>query len=389
MGHHLGLAGRLIAAIFSLGLAVVTLHLIENPLRLADPIRNSPLRSLLLGAVATVTAVGVCVALLVTAPAPVGRGAPAKAVTVTSAAALTSSGGGSDPYDEAVRNAFAQVQAAVAASDAVTAVPSNLEPPLVDASTELYDLFRNGCMLKVFEVAPPDCFSGDPTSKTLVALIGDSHAAMWAPAFQEVAKQNGWRLESLTKADCPAMDVFNSNPIRRVADSHCERWRTAAVARLRAERPRLTVISMWRGYGAGHNWVPGFTSYDSAWNDSLTQLVRQLRETGSQVLVLGPAPDPHGSVPICLSGHLDDATACSPSRSTAVNQTGIAAEDAAATAAGGQYVDVTDLFCTKERCPVVVGDTMVYFDINHLTPEYSRAMAPVMKALADRELAGP
>ena len=56
----------------------------------------------------------------------------------------------------------------------------------------------------------------------------------------------------------------------------------------------------------------GFTSYDPAWIDSLTRLVQQLRGTGAKVLVLGPIPDPHSSVPICLSGHLDDATACSP-----------------------------------------------------------------------------
>ena len=67
-------------------------------------------------------------------------------------------------------------------------------------------------------------------------------------------------------------------------------------------------------------------------------------------------------MPICLSGHLDDATACSPPRSTAVNQAGIAAESAATKAGGGQYADLTDLFCTADRCPVIVGNTLVYFD---------------------------
>ena len=86
----------------------------------------------------------------------------------------------------------------------------------------------------------------------------------------------------------------------------------------------------------------GFTAYDPAWIDSLTRLVQQLRGTGAQVLVLGPIPDPHSVVPICLSGHLDDATACSPPRSTAVNESGIAAETAATKAGGGQYADLTD-----------------------------------------------
>ena len=78
--------------------------------------------------------------------------------------------------------------------------------------------------------------------------------------------------------------------------------------------------------------------------------------------MLGPIPDPQSMVPICLSGHLDDATACSPPRSIAVNEPGIAAESAATQAGGGQYADLTELFCTANRCPVIVGNTLVYLD---------------------------
>ena len=183
------------------------------------------------------------------------------------------------------------------------------------------------------------------------------------------------------------MDVPITNPIRRREYTECEQWRGQIIARLRAEHPRLVVVSMWRRYDA-YGYASGFTSYDPAWIDSLTRLVQQLRSTGAQVLVLGPIPDPQSVVPICLSGHLDDATACSPPRSTAVNQPGIAAESAATKAGGGHYADLTELFCTAERCPVIIGNTLVYFDQNHLTAEYSRALAPAIGALADRALAG-
>ena len=115
--------------------------------------------------------------------------------------------------------------------------------------------------------------------------------------------------------------------------------------------------------------------------------MKQLRGTGAKVLVLGPIPDPQSVVPICLSGHLDDPSACSPARPIAVNESGIAAESAATHAGGGQYADLTDLFCTTDRCPVIVGNTLVYFDWSHLTLEYSRLLAPVLEALADRALA--
>jgi len=107
---------------------------------------------------------------------------------------------------------------------------------------------------------------------------------------------------------------------------------------------------------------PGWASYDPAWIDSLTRLMQDLRGSGAKVLVLGPVPDPLVSVPICLSGHLDGATACAQPRSAAVNELGITAESVATEAAGERFVDLTPLFCTADRCPMIAGDTMVYFD---------------------------
>jgi hypothetical protein len=123
------------------------------------------------------------------------------------------------------------------------------------------------------------------------------------------------------------------------------------------------------------------------WNSSLTRLVEELRSIGSQVLVLGPIPDPRTTVPICLSGHLDDARACSPARSEAVDQRGINSEAAATRAGGGRYADLTELFCTTDRCPVIVGDTLVYLDQSHLTIQYTRQLSPAIGTLVDRSLA--
>jgi hypothetical protein len=238
-----------------------------------------------------------------------------------------------------------------------------------------------GCMRNVLEVDQPECATGDTASTTTLALVGDSHAAMWSPAFQQVAAQRRWRLENLDKAGCPVLDLPIFDPVVRREYTECEQWRDQIIARLQTEHPRLIVLSIRRFYGAQR-----FTAYDPAWIDSLTRLVRQLRGTGAQVLVLGPIPVPQLLVPECLSDHLDDVAACSPPRSTAVNDPGIAAETAATKAGGGRYADLTALFCTADRCPVIVGNTLVYIDASHISVEYSRLLAPVMGALADRAL---
>jgi peptidoglycan/LPS O-acetylase OafA/YrhL len=377
--HPLGLAGRLAGVLISASLAALTLRLIENPLRFAARVRRSAARSLALGGAVTALAVCVGMAALALVPVPVGHGAAARALMVTAAPRAT--GRDIDRYDEAVRYAFTQVQAAVTASADLKAVPSNLDPPLVEAATEHPVVVLNGCMRNLLQVDQPECATGDTASTTTVALVGDSNAALWNPAFEQVAEQRRWRLETLSKGACPLLDLPIFNVTFRRGYTECEQWRNQIIARLQTEHPRLVVLSIRRVYPA-----QSFTPYDPAWLESLTRLVQQLRGTGAQVLVLGPIPDPHTTVPICLSAHLDDAAACSPPRSTAVNQPGIAAESAATKAGGGQYADVTELFCTADRCPVIVGNTLVYVDNAHLTVKYSQLLAPVMGALADRTL---
>jgi peptidoglycan/LPS O-acetylase OafA/YrhL len=395
LGHPLGLAGNVVALLVSGGLAVLTLRFVENPLRYAAPLRRSPLKSLAVGGAASALAACVGVVLLVWVssiplPIPVGRGAQATALTITPAPVPT--GNNIEAYDAAVQNVFAQVQAAVASSAELKAVPSNLNPSLADAAGELPAMMFNGCLRMPIQAGQPECAMGDTASKTTVAVVGDSHASMWIPAFQQIGAQRPWRIETMAKASCPMMDLPIAN--RFVAPlveyiQHCEQWRGQIMARLRAEHPRLIVVSVFRGYTASNSngFLSGFTSYDPAWIDGLTRLVQQLHSTGAKVLVLGPLPHLNTSVPGCLSEHLHDTTACSPPMSTAFNRPGIAAESAAVKAGGGQYVELDELFCTKGRCPVIVGNTLVYVDAGHLTLEYSRLLAAALAALADRALA--
>ncbi|WP_059021966.1 acyltransferase family protein [Mycobacterium sp. M26] len=379
-GHTLLLALAGIA--LSVGLAVLTTRIIENPLRFAAPIRNSAGRSLALGGAAT--ALAVAVGLVLHVPDPVGRGTPGQPLAVVTEP--VPAGSPIEAYDRAVRQAFAQVEAAVAASVDLQAVPSNLAPPLANLTSD-NPRALDGCIRTFFEVAQPECATGDAASGSTVALVGDSNAAMWDSAFQDLAGRRKWRLETMTKVSCPMLDLPTLNPVLGRDYTECGQWRDGVIARLQAERPTLIVLSVMRRYGVRYGWGVGYTSYESAWVDSVARLVRQLRDTGAQVLVLGPIPDPQSAVPDCLTLHLDDATSCSPPISKAVNREGIAAEAAATAASDGQYADLTDLFCTKQRCPVIVGNTLVYLDQSHLTYQYSRILAPVIGALADRALA--
>lgn len=389
LGHEVGLATKLAAALAALGLAVLTLRFLENPVRFAGWVRRSAAVSLTIGGATTALTVCVGVALLAWVPNPMGRG-PAAQPLVTAATPVPAGAAMAD-FDAAVHNAFAQVQAAVAASVDVDAVPSNLSPSLTDQTDQQLGILTNGCLRVLpFESGHPDCVEGDPGSTTTVALIGDSRAAMFNPAFRRIAEQRQWRLLMLAKAGCPITELPMSEYFNGLAEEfhRCAQWRSHIMDRLRVERPELIVVSSARAYDAtgAHTLRPGLKMYDQAWMSSLTDLVQELRATGAKVLVLGPTADPPAPVPLCLSGHLEDATACAAGRGVE-HAPGVAAETAATEAGGGEYADVDALFCSANRCPAIVGNTMVYFDVGHLTREYSELLAPALGALADRALA--
>lgn len=390
VGHPLGLAAKLALVLVAAGLAVLTLRFVENPLRFAPCIRTSAWASLGLGGGVTAVAVVVGVVVLVTVPTPVGRGPAARPVNIN--AVQVPPGSGMAAYDAAVRDAFEQVQAAVAASVNLKAVPSNLNPPLTSGGSQQLAILTNGCLrILLFDASHPECAVGDLDSSTRVALIGDSRAAMFNPAFKQVAEQRHWRLEMMAKAGCPITEMPIASHLNGLAEGiqRCAQWRHHILSRLRAERPELVVVVSSRAYDANgaHTLVPGLDMYDRAWVDSLGRLTTELRDTGARVLVLGASADLPAPVPLCLSGHLDDATVCGSVRNPK-HGPGAAAESAVVTGAGGQYADVTDLFCADNRCPAIVGDTMVYFDGGHITRQYSEFLAPAVGALADRALAG-
>ncbi|HYB81735.1 MAG TPA: acyltransferase family protein [Mycobacterium sp.] len=380
LGEPAGLPARLTATAVSAGLAVITLHLVENPGRFAAALRQSAKTSLALAGATSAATACACVLLLNVIPVPAGHGAAAPRANI--AAVPPTNVPVASPQEAAVRQTFAQARAAVAAAAGLRAVPSNLDPPLAKAPADKSAVFVNGCVRSWRDLGQGECATGDTASPTTVALVGDSHAAMWNPAFQQLAEQRHWRLETLAKVTCPLQELHIASPYLGREYTECEQWRGQIMARVKAEHPRLIVVSMSRRYGADF----GFTSYDPAWIDTLADSVKQLRDTGTTVLVLGPVPDPHSSVPACLSAHLDDAGACAPTRSVAVNNGGIAAEQAATAGSGGHYADLTDLFCTPDRCPMIVGNTLVFRDDNHVTTGYAQLLAPVIGALADRAL---
>ena len=389
VGHSLDMLGRLSAALVSLGLAVLTTAILESPVRQARSLVRYPRRGLLLaGSLTCVTALTALLAVQ-SLPSLAGQGLASTPVLAAGVPTAPAGPGGAgrtadqsqsaQPPQTPLDRLVGQVQSALAAALRANRVPANLTPSLSNVLDDMAEPFRDGCLASGTATQLSACFYADTATTNTVLLMGDSHAAQWFPAFERYARDRRLRLQLLAKGTCPPLRITVFSPALGRNYTECTRFLDQAIAEVRSIRPRLVVLGVARHYGPAYH----FTVYSPQWLAGLAESVRQIRAAGAPVLVLGPIPKPPRDVPNCLSEHLADAQRCTTTQATTLNANGIRAEQAAVLAAGGQYLDLSTLFCTAGRCPVIVGNILLFRDDNHLTTSYPGWLSPVLGAELD------
>lgn len=340
----------------ALGLAWLTLRLVENPVRFAAAFRGRPWRALRLGGGLSAGAALVAVFAGLHPPA-ISSGRPAPDLARELAAAA-------DPP--------ARLGELLAASGG--SLPSNLTPALERIKPVRSAVYRDGCHVDNAATGTPACVYGDPHSDTVVVLFGDSHAAQWFPALDRLARERHWKLVSLTKASCKTADVTIVNGRRPYTS--CDTWRRRTVARIKALHPDLVVVSSSE---AGDPVRPAADPLRQ-WTEGYRSVLASLASSGARVAALLDTPWPDGDAVECAASHPLHLGRCSRRLADAVHDPvrRQALRDAAK-AAGAEVVDPAPWVCTADgTCPVLVGNTLVYRDDSHLAESYAAALAPVL-----------
>ncbi|WP_198586953.1 acyltransferase family protein [Glycomyces xiaoerkulensis] len=336
-------------------LSVLMFHFIEHPIRSRKPLIKVPSRALAMGG-ALMTCALAASFVAVTQPAQQEDGATAEEVT------------GND----------ATVWQLLEDSSEVEAVPANLRPSLDDAREDKPQSYDNGCLVKQKETdLGEDCWFGDPEGGRTAVLFGDSHAAQWFPPLNQLAQASGYELLVLTKAGCsvPVVDELNSKLEREYTE--CTEWREKALAEIEDLEPELVVAST-----SDNKDVLG-DDPDWAWVDGWAETAERLTGAAGGVYVLADTAWGVGNVPDCLSEHPDEATECVNDLDDAIvhpERREAAMEAVAETEA--TVIDPIPWTCDVDegKCPVVVGNLLVYRDDNHLSSSFAAELAPQLAA---------
>jgi peptidoglycan/LPS O-acetylase OafA/YrhL len=340
-------------------LAWLTFHLIENPIRHQEVLSRIPRLGLGLGAVLSCSTALLAVIVIAVVPGASGSGSP-QSVPSSSAAG----------FDQ-------QISGIVGNAVSTRVVPSNLTPALETVGGDQPAV--GGCHLSFSATKSGSCVFGDASSSTTVVLFGDSHAEQWFPALQTIAVAKHWKLVSLTKSDCPAVDVTMYSRVLKRTYTECDTWRANTLKQIAALHPKMVVMSSAITLTNVVN--SGGAKFEAAWLAGTTSIVQTVKSTGAAVVWIGDTPQPKGNAPDCVASNLKDVRTC-------MNTAAAAEPDPArrtqslqvAATAGATVVDPTPWSCPGTVCPVVVGNLLVYRDDSHLSSAYINWLGPLLEA---------
>ena len=251
---------------------------------------------------------------------------------------------------------------------------ADVKPSLGNARSDEERLRADGCLAFEHVVEPADCVYGDPDGTFTVALVGDSHASQWFPALERLAKHEGWRVLTFVKVSCPFIDMPVRNLALKREYRECAAFNDATIARLKALKPDLTLVSMSRFA------IHPMSSTDDTVRAKGAAVGRIVARIPGTTMIIVDTPYAGRDVPGCLSAHQDAVEACAIPHRTAFTDHFGDVEAAAAKKSGAGLIDLTTRICIDDPCSVVVNDRIVYRDVGHLTATFARSLAPALGA---------
>jgi peptidoglycan/LPS O-acetylase OafA/YrhL len=246
-------------------------------------------------------------------------------------------------------------------------------------------IYRMGCDPDRADARPTMCFSGENTHpQSTVVLFGDSHAAQWFPALQEIADAQHWRLATVIKPGCTPLTIRKD--VTPQMEKICEEWRRAAILDIEEIRPEIVFMaSASRHPGADGNMMTDTQVWEQGARDTFAALAKQ----GAKVRLIRDTPYADYNVLSCLAqAEWDRHTQCpAPVSAVALSPDIYAAEARAAQDFGNvKLLDLSDRMCGPDRCYLEVNGQIIYRDGDHLTASYSRSLAAVLlQRLRDSE----
>ena len=221
-------------------------------------------------------------------------------------------------------------------------------------------VYGDGCHVNYGETKSGYCTYGNKNSSTTIVLYGDSHAAQWFPALEKLANERGFKLVSLTKSACPAVDSKrpDQGAFKMV---HCTKWRQNSIARIAKIKPMAVITSSFQYFTPANTKV----SRSQWWSEGQRKLLKDLQGSTAHLIYISDTPRPLRDIPNCLASR--NSSSCDSTEKSRVS-----------IVSGFQVVDPTPWLCAS-YCPAIVDGTVAYRDASHISVQMAVKLLPKLE----------
>jgi peptidoglycan/LPS O-acetylase OafA/YrhL len=255
------------------------------------------------------------------------------------------------------------------------------------ALTDTPKIYALGCVPGLPDPKPHPCFFGETRNpQSTVVLFGDSHAAEWFPALDQIAASQHWKLVVLVKPGCMPLNI--AEEVSPFMEQVCIEWRRLAIALTQQLHPNLVIVSSASLHPvAGGRMITDVAVWQRAAHDTFAALAQQ----GAPVRFIRDTPHADFNVLECLAqSEWDGRTRCPVIDPAAALYPEIYAAEVRGAAAFGNvgFIDMSDQMCNAGECFPEIGGVIVYRDRDHLTATFNRSLAPTLYACLRESLGG-
>lgn len=254
---------------------------------------------------------------------------------------------------------------------------------LAQVRSDFAAMSRRECISLDGSTTVKTCVFGATGSTTNVVLFGDSHAAQWFDALRDIAQREHWKLTTVLKLGCAAVDV---NPGQGIDyDRECVAWRQKAVPAIVALRPTLIILGsatnkLDRPENPQVHATPALVADVRA---GVLRTLRPLSASGARMALLRDTPEFPFDVTSCLARVERHSwyprNACDLPSGRVLDPEIYAAEaSAAASLSDVRLIDLTGELCPHGVCTAIVNGAVMYRDTHHLAGKSAATLEPLL-----------
>jgi peptidoglycan/LPS O-acetylase OafA/YrhL len=230
-------------------------------------------------------------------------------------------------------------------------------------------------------LAPCEFGAAENATTERIALLGDSHAGMWARAFSVFVASHGIRSRTFLASSCVITDDDRSLSAYLPAEDRdsCRKWRRTAVAAIIADKQIDMVVISY------HAYLQKILNEAGEWDEDdgrgTASVLRRFRAAGKRVVVIDDIPRLPFELPECLSRARTDNDPCTVDEAQIPKSTPLGRAVALMPPGEIDYVNFKDVFCDGAVCHTVIGGIPAYMDDNHISPAFAATLAPRLEKL--------